>query len=134
MVRRVIPKDALMRIPVAILTTATVLTAAPVRAQTYDPNYPVCLQTYGIGGATSNAAIPRWRSAPSRHRALPPSAHQQSIFCEPASASGTTLLAAPPRLLNVLRSLVRRHPLIEIGSRPAGFSFHDAQRTTRYSW
>jgi hypothetical protein len=50
MVRRVIPKDALMRIPVAILTTATVLTAAPVRAQTYDPNYPVCLQTYGIGG------------------------------------------------------------------------------------
>jgi len=45
-----IPKDALMRIPVAILTTATVLTAAPVRAQTYDPNYPVCLQTYGIGG------------------------------------------------------------------------------------
>src|SRR5260221_13580006 len=46
-----IPKDALMRIPaVAILTTATVLTAAPVRAQTYDPSYPVCLQTYGIGG------------------------------------------------------------------------------------
>ena len=35
---------------VAILTAATVLTAAPVRAQTYDPNYPVCLQTYGIDG------------------------------------------------------------------------------------
>jgi hypothetical protein len=34
----------------AILTTAAVLTAAPVRAQTYDPNYPVCLQTYGIDG------------------------------------------------------------------------------------
>jgi Protein of unknown function (DUF3551) len=32
------------------LTIATVLAAAPVRAQTYDPNYPVCLQTYGIDG------------------------------------------------------------------------------------
>lgn len=40
-----------MRIPaLAILTTAAVLTAAPVLAQTYDPNYPVCLQTYGIDG------------------------------------------------------------------------------------
>ena len=40
-----------MRIPVlASLAIATVLTAAPARAQTYDPNYPVCLQTYGIDG------------------------------------------------------------------------------------
>ena len=40
-----------MRIPaLAMLTTAAVLTAAPVRAQTYDPNYPVCLQAYGING------------------------------------------------------------------------------------
>jgi hypothetical protein len=30
----------------AILTIATVLTAAPARAQTYDPAYPVCLQIY----------------------------------------------------------------------------------------
>ena len=30
----------------AILTIATVLTAAPARAQTYDPAYPVCLQVY----------------------------------------------------------------------------------------
>jgi Protein of unknown function (DUF3551) len=36
----------------AILTIATVLTAAPAQAQTYDPNYPVCLQTYGIGGGS----------------------------------------------------------------------------------
>jgi len=27
-----------------------ILLAAPARAQTYDPNYPVCLQTYGIDG------------------------------------------------------------------------------------
>jgi Protein of unknown function (DUF3551) len=34
----------------AILTISTVLTAAPARAQTYDPDYPVCLQAYGLGG------------------------------------------------------------------------------------
>jgi hypothetical protein len=34
----------------AILTFATVLTAAPARAQTYGTDYPVCLQVYGIGG------------------------------------------------------------------------------------
>ena len=34
-----------------ILTIATVLVAAPARAQTYDPSYPVCLQTYGIDGS-----------------------------------------------------------------------------------
>ena len=40
-----------MRIPaLAILTIATILTAAPARAQTYDPSYPVCLQAYGFNG------------------------------------------------------------------------------------
>src|SRR5450432_3550175 len=40
-------KEARMRIPaLAILMMATVLTAAPARAQTYDPAYPVCLQIY----------------------------------------------------------------------------------------
>ena len=34
----------------AILTVTTALTTAPARAQTYDPAYPVCLQTYGIDG------------------------------------------------------------------------------------
>jgi len=33
-------------IPMAILVIETVLTAAPARAQTYDPAYPVCLQIY----------------------------------------------------------------------------------------
>jgi hypothetical protein len=38
-----------MRIPaLAILTIATVLTAAAARAQTYSPDYPVCLQVYDI--------------------------------------------------------------------------------------
>ena len=40
-----------MRIPaLAILTTVTVLTAAPTLAQTYSPDYPVCLQVYGRNG------------------------------------------------------------------------------------
>ena len=39
-----------MRIALAALTIAAVLTAAPAQSQVYDPAYPVCLQTYGIGG------------------------------------------------------------------------------------
>ena len=31
------------------LSVAAIL-AAPARAQTYDPTYPVCIQTYGITG------------------------------------------------------------------------------------
>ena len=33
------------------LTIATVLAAAPLRAQTYDPSYPVCLQVNGVDGS-----------------------------------------------------------------------------------
>jgi hypothetical protein len=33
-----------------ILATAMTLAAAPSHAQRYDPNYPICLQTYGFGG------------------------------------------------------------------------------------
>jgi len=36
----------------SILAIAAMLAAAPARAQTYDPAYPVCLQTYGIGGGS----------------------------------------------------------------------------------
>lgn len=32
------------------LTIGTILVAMPAGAQTYDPNFPVCLQTYAIGG------------------------------------------------------------------------------------
>ena len=40
-----------MRNPaLAIVTIAAVLTAVPAQGQTYDPHYPVCLQTYGIDG------------------------------------------------------------------------------------
>ena len=33
-----------------ILGIGTILAAAPAQAQTYDPNYPVCLQLYGDKG------------------------------------------------------------------------------------
>ena len=40
-----------MRIPaLTILTAVIIFTAAPSRAQTYDPAYPVCLHSYGIDG------------------------------------------------------------------------------------
>jgi hypothetical protein len=45
------PTEILMRIPaLAMLTIVTGMLAVPARAQTYDPRYPVCLQTYGIDG------------------------------------------------------------------------------------
>ena len=37
-----------MRIPIlAILAIAAASAASPAQAQTYDPNYPVCLHVYG---------------------------------------------------------------------------------------
>jgi hypothetical protein len=33
-----------------ILATAMTLAAVSARAQTYDPNYPICLQTFGRNG------------------------------------------------------------------------------------
>jgi Protein of unknown function (DUF3551) len=45
--RGCILKEVQMRIPaLTMLMIAMALTAAPARAQTYDPAYPVCLQVY----------------------------------------------------------------------------------------
>ncbi|HXO68136.1 MAG TPA: DUF3551 domain-containing protein [Bradyrhizobium sp.] len=35
-----------------VLATAMTLAAASAQAQTYDPNYPICLQTFGRAGNT----------------------------------------------------------------------------------
>ena len=43
----------------AIATIATVLIAAPAQAQTYDPDYPVCLQTYGGYGFSAEYDVER---------------------------------------------------------------------------
>jgi hypothetical protein len=34
-----------------ILAIGTIAAATPLQAQTYDPNYPVCLQVYSRGGS-----------------------------------------------------------------------------------
>jgi Protein of unknown function (DUF3551) len=39
------PKKALM---LAILALATIVATAPARAQTYDPDYPVCMHVFGF--------------------------------------------------------------------------------------
>jgi hypothetical protein len=41
-----------------------ILTAVPAQAQTYDPRYPVCLQSCVFwGAARSSATTHRWRNA-----------------------------------------------------------------------
>jgi hypothetical protein len=44
-----------------VLATGMLLSVAPARAQTYDPNYPICIQTYGRDGnsAQPNASLNR---------------------------------------------------------------------------
>jgi hypothetical protein len=44
------PRKLLRILALAILAIGMVSAAAPARAQAYDPNYPVCLHSYGIGG------------------------------------------------------------------------------------
>ena len=39
------------------LTIIMALAATPLRAQTYDPNYPVCIQTYTIGGGSIDCSF-----------------------------------------------------------------------------
>jgi Protein of unknown function (DUF3551) len=35
-----------------MLMIGAILAAAPAQAQTYDPNFPICMQVYGIGGCS----------------------------------------------------------------------------------
>ena len=68
-----------MRIPaLAILTIATV--AAPAWAQTYDPSYPVCLQSYGIDGGNIECGYTSLAQCTRRHRAAPPNASSIHIL------------------------------------------------------
>ena len=47
-----------MRIPALVgLTIVTVLAAGPVRAQAYDPNFPVCLHVVKLGGGYQNCSF-----------------------------------------------------------------------------
>jgi hypothetical protein len=44
-------------LPYIFLTIFMASAAAPLRAQTYDPNYPVCIQTYDIGGGSIDCSF-----------------------------------------------------------------------------
>ena len=48
--RRVIPGRDKMRSACLTLALGMLLVSAPAHAQTYDPNYPVCMQIYGPVG------------------------------------------------------------------------------------
>ncbi len=54
----------------AILTIRTV-SIGPAAAQTYDPDYPVCMNITRWGAVITNAATRRSLSATRRHRAAP---------------------------------------------------------------
>jgi crotonobetaine/carnitine-CoA ligase len=119
------PKEPPMRVlACTIMTIATALVAAPVRAQTYDPGYPVCLQTYGIDGSyiecsftslAQCAASASGRSAQclinpyfaQGDRKLP--RHRGVLLEAAASASCPTLPI--PSLLRIIR---RNHPFREV--------------------
>jgi hypothetical protein len=58
-------KTAWMIPSIAVLLMGAVLVGvlgAPARAQTYDPHYPVCLQTYGISGNAISCRYPSMES------------------------------------------------------------------------
>ena len=40
-----------------LLTIATAVWAAPLRAQTFEPNYPVCRENDSIGGGSINCSF-----------------------------------------------------------------------------
>jgi hypothetical protein len=53
-----IPKEISMRIlALAILAIGAVSASEPARAQTYDPNYPVCMQVYGRNGGYADCSF-----------------------------------------------------------------------------
>jgi len=47
-----------MRIAALTVLTATIaFTSAPARAQAYDPGYPVCIRTGGLGGSSIDCSF-----------------------------------------------------------------------------
>src|SRR4051812_3289483 len=43
-------KESVMRTLPGLIFTVAIMAAAPAQAQTYDPAYPICLQTFGRNG------------------------------------------------------------------------------------
>jgi len=110
-----------MRIPVLVISTiATVLAAAPARAQTYSPDYPVCLHAFGEKAGYIECGYTSLAQCALSRRPV----HHQSIFCQRASACGTALPAASERQLNAASSpdmygSVLSHNRVSLGLLPA---------------
>ena len=96
-------KEILMRIlALAILAIGAASAAAPAQAQTYDPNYPVCLHVYG---PDQLLRMYLYLPASMQRVGLGPlgAMRDQSVFRTCISrAVGTPLQAAPQRLLSVI--------------------------------
>jgi hypothetical protein len=52
--RNKLPGDFMRTFIYSTLAAAMALAASPTRAQTYDPNYPVCMHLYGSLGGGDN--------------------------------------------------------------------------------
>jgi hypothetical protein len=68
-----------------ILAIGMASAAAPARAQTYDPNFPICMHVVQFETSTRTAPSIRWTNAGRRHLAARPCA--ASIRFTGASAS-----------------------------------------------
>jgi hypothetical protein len=70
-----------MRVPaLAILTIGMVFTAAPARAQTYNPDYPVCLQVYDVDGGYISCGYTSLAQCAQSASGVPPSASSIHIL------------------------------------------------------
>jgi hypothetical protein len=92
-----------MRNPaLAFLTVVTFLAAAPAQAQTYNPKYPVCLQTYHIGGGIIKCDYDTLAQCNTTALGLGGQCIENPFFCRPARHRRTKLSAAARRLLAAL--------------------------------
>jgi hypothetical protein len=71
----VLLQEVWMRALVLIMTgIGTIFSAVPAQAQTYDPNFPICLQSCALGGSRSSVTTHRWRNAMQQRQAARPNA------------------------------------------------------------
>jgi hypothetical protein len=65
------------------LAIATVLAASPASAQTYDPNYPVCIQTYSIGGGSIDCSFTSLAQCAASASGRPAQCYNNPYFAQP---------------------------------------------------
>ena len=65
------------------LAIAAALAASPLRAQTYDPNYPVCIQTYAIGGGSIDCSFTSLPQCAASASGRPAQCYNNPYFAQP---------------------------------------------------